>query len=429
VTDSTDRNHRTDMAETRATPTTARESATWRDVINHSPFWQWAAVASLTRMTPFMTALGFVAASIGVFGSDAIGGLMMTAYVLANLVAPLNGRIHDRFGASRSLPWQLALGAIAFGMLTVALERQASSSIVIASAAGCGLVTAGMSGAMRSTLADFVGTSMLRRALAVDAFLLEACVVLAPLVVVLATIRFAWGGVAAMALFTSLAACGAVWLRGRTPGHPVPAREDRSGDNGNGTKRSLWTNPRFLFWILVSVSFGHVLGTAETGALPLARTYGMGSLAGAILIGTLAVLSMAGAFAYASFADRSGWSEIRQALMFLVVMAIGSAGLAIPDLWLAVLVSMALIGFCTAPLNILRQTAVEGLVPPGRRSEAFATLFAANGVGFALAGLSLAAFPLPLMLILGGSSATLSIGYWQFVVRHATPVAAVEGAN
>jgi len=420
VSDRADTPNGTDVAEPGAT--SELESTTWRDVINHRPFWQWAAVAFLTRMTPFMTALGFVAASIGMFGSDAIGGLMMTAYVLANLVAPLNGRIHDRFGASRSLPWQLALGALAFVILTIALERQSPPVVVIASAAGCGLVTAGMSGAMRSTLTDFVGEGTLRRALAVDAFLLEACVVIAPLVVVVSTIRFAWGGVAAMALFTSLAACGTIWLRGRVPNLLTPGQKDSVGETRDGSTTSLWTNPRFIFWVLVSVSFGHVLGTAETGALPLARTYGMGSLAGAILIGTLAVLSMAGAFAYASLADRSGWSEFRQAVMFLVVMAIGSAGLAIPDLWPAVLVSMALIGFCTAPLNILRQTAVERLVPPGRRSEAFATLFGANGVGFALAGLSLAAFPLPLMLVLGGSTAILSVVYgaWKITAGRET---------
>lgn len=70
---------------------------TWSEVLRHRPFWRRSLVAISIRLTPFMTALGFVAA-IGTIDSEAVGGSMVAAYVLANVIAPLNGRIHCRFG-------------------------------------------------------------------------------------------------------------------------------------------------------------------------------------------------------------------------------------------------------------------------------------------------------------------------------------------
>lgn len=40
--------------------------------------------------------------------------------------------------------------------------------------------------------------------------------------------------------------------------------------------KKLWLNPRFIFWLLVSIAFGHALGTAETVAFPISRYMGEG---------------------------------------------------------------------------------------------------------------------------------------------------------
>lgn len=400
-------------------PDAAVISERWSEVLTHRPFWQWSSVALVIRLTPFMVALGFVAATIGALDSEAVGGLMVAGYVLANFIAPINGRIHDHFGPARSLPWQLALGSLAFLALTIAVQQRWPAGALVALAAACGLITAGMSGALRATLGEFIPGGRIQRALAIDAFFTELAVVIAPLIVLVATLQVFWGGIAVMALFTGSGAIGAIWLRNRVRGVAVsPVAHDRVQLPG-ADDRSLWTNPQFILWVLVSVSFGQVLGTLETGALPITIRYGMDSIWAVMLIAVAASLSVALGVLYASVAERLRWPEPVQAMVMLLAMAIGCFCLAIPNAWVAIVIGAALIGACTSPVNIIRQTATERTVSPSRRAEAFGALFAANGVGFGLAGLSLAVMPLGWMLAAGGTTSLLSIVFWLLIGRHA----------
>lgn len=92
------------------------------------------------------------------------------------------------------------------------------------------------------------------------------------------------------------------------------------------------------------------------------------------------------------------------ALMVVACLVIG-----LSDGWLTVAAGMALLGLCTAPLNTVRSIAAEDDVPAHRKAEAFGTLFAANGVGFALGGLLLALLPIDWMLMSGGASAAVAV--------------------
>lgn len=314
-------------------PDAAVISERWSEVLTHRPFWQWSSVALVIRLTPFMVALGFVAATIGALDSEAVGGLMVAGYVLANFIAPINGRIHDHFGPARSLPWQLALGSLAFLALTIAVQQRWPAGALVALAAACGLITAGMSGALRATLGEFIPGGRIQRALAIDAFFTELAVVIAPLIVLVATLQVFWGGIAVMALFTGSGAIGAIWLRNRVRGVAVsPVAHDRVQLPG-ADDRSLWTNPQFILWVLVSVSFGQVLGTLETGALPITIRYGMDSIWAVMLIAVAASLSVALGVLYASVAERLRWPEPLQAMVMLLAMAIGCFCLAIPNAW------------------------------------------------------------------------------------------------
>lgn len=62
--------------------------------------------------------------------------------------------------------------------------------------------------------------------------------------------------------------------------------------------------------------------------------------------------------------------------------------------WLWLIISLIVIGTCTAPLMIVRSQAVELEIPEDRKSEGFSLINASHSIGFGLSGLFLAILPL-----------------------------------
>ena len=145
---------------------------------------------------------------------------------------------------------------------------------------------------------------------------------------------------------------------------------------------------------------------------------GGGTREAALLIAALSVCSVSSGLAYVGLSHRLRISPPVQASALLALMVIGSAGLGMSNTWTtAAAASMALLGFCAASLYTIRSVASEDDMPPARRAEGFGTLFAANGLGFALGGLLLALLPLQWMLISGGGSALVALLAAPVVMR------------
>ena len=359
-----------------------------------------------------MAVLAFVLVGTYATGTYAVGGLMVTVYTIAQVcAAPFAGRLLDRLSPVVGSSRLLGLTSLVLAGLAAAVFLNAPAPILVLLVAFAGALPAGTSGAMRSLLSQAVPQQLLASALAIDATVIELVVVSAPLVVLVVSALSPPYAVVAMACVTAMAALLVRGLRGMT--HVSDATHVPQFATG----QTLWHNPRFIFWLVVSIAFGHALGTAETCALPLSRRFGSGTGGAAGLVAALAVTSALSGVAYAGLTHRFTVGSLRQACVLLAFLVAGSLCLGLAPTWITAVGAMVALGACTAPLNTVRQQAAEAEVPPARRAEAFGILYSANGIGYSLGGLTLALLPLSATLIAGGISAIVALGLAPFLFR------------
>jgi len=386
------------------TPPTGRPL---RSLLANRGYWRWSAAAQLARLPPLMAPLAFVLFGTYAAHSRAIGGLMVTVYVISEvLFAPFAGRLLDRIGPAHGTPRVLGIAAIALCGLAVAGALQLPVPILFVLITVVAALAAGAPGALRTMLSQAVPSHLIAPAIAIDATVVEAVVISAPLLVAIAAIPAPPGAIIAMAAATAGAA---YCVRGLRLVAHAPAPTGPVGSEAATSARTLWRNRRFVFWMVVGVAFGDALGTAETGALPLAMHFGGGTREAAALIAVLAVSSALSGIVYAAVAHRIALGPVGQSSILLALLVVGSLGLGLSTNWATAAGSMAVLGLCTAPLGTVRSQAAEADAPPGRKAEAFGLLYAANGAGYALGGLFLAILPLGDMLLAGGAGAILAL--------------------
>jgi MFS family permease len=382
---------------------TSRAPSPVREVVAQRRYWQWSATLQAARLPPLMAPLAFVLAGSAA-GDYRVGALMVTAATLAGVAAsPFAGRRLDRLGPAIGAPRVLGWSALVLVLLALAVARQAPPPVLLLLAALAGALPAGVSGAMRSLLNAIVPPRQLGPAIAIDATVVELTVVSAPLLVAAAAV---FGPPAAILVMAAAAMLAMLTLRSlpldRSPTPPAAATADAQ-------RWSAWRTPRFIFWLLASLAFGHALGAAETGALPLAIRLGGGTGQAAALVAALAVASAVSGVAYAFLGNRLHRGPFTQARVLLALLVLGCLGLGLATNWFAAGAAIVVLGLSTAPLSTVRQVAAEDEAPPERRAEAFSVLFAAHNVGFALSGLLLAALPLSATLMLGGASGLVAL--------------------
>jgi len=363
------------------------------------------------RLAPLMTALAFVLAGRYATGGYAVGGLMVTAYEVANVCgASFAGRFLDRRGPAVGAPRLLGLSALALTGLAAAVAFRAPAALLVLLAAIAGALAAGVGGGLRSLLSDAVPPRLLAPAIAIDATIIDMVVVAAPLLVLVAALVGPPGAIVAMAGASAVAALLVRGLRG-APDIAV------SGVLPPPDRWAVWRNPRFVFWLLVSLAFGHTCGTAEIGALPLATRLGGGTGTAAGLVAALAATSALSGVAYAAFAHRLAVGAVTRECVLLALLILGCLALGLATGWATAAAAMIALGLYTAPLNTVRSQAAEGEAPPTQKAEAFSVLFAANNIGFALPGLLLAILPLSATLIAGGASGIVALAAASLLLR------------
>lgn len=381
-------------------------------VLRDRGYWQWSVATQLTRLPAYMTSLAFVLASAGATGTFALGGAMVTAYVVAQTgSAPLLGRWLDRQQPHRAVARLLALSSSALLGLVVGLGVHLPGVVIIVLAVAAGICTAGVAGAMRSLLSHTVAPDALSSAIAFDAVVIEIMVVVAPLLVSVVALFSPFGGVILMAIITALAALSVRRLRGRVdePALKVAPSVLRSS--------SLWRSPRFFAWLVISLAFWHVIGAVETCALPLSVRLGGATFGATALIGLIAITSVSGGLIFAHFGHRLTTPRLPTALLILVVLAACGVALGFSTTWAMTIVSVLILGVGLVPLNVMRSLDVEEVAPEGRAAEAFSTVSAAHGLGYALGGLALALTPVPLAVASGTISVGLALVASLFLVR------------
>lgn len=365
-----------------------------------------------------MVPLAFVLVGTYASGSQAVGGLMVTVYIISEVCcAPMAGRLLDRLGPAVGIPRVLGLAVVVLSGLAAAVALRAPAPVLFLLVAVAAALAAGAPGAMRALLSQAVPPHLVAPALAVDSTVIELVVVSAPLLVAAAAAPAPPGAIIAMAGATAIAALLARSLRRPALASSEPVAADTSAATG---PRPLWRNRRFAFWMVVGAAYGHAVGTAETGALPLALRLGGGPREAAALIVVLPISSALSGIVYAGVAHRVALGAVGQASMLLAVLVAGALGLGLSTHWAMAAGAMVMLGIPIAPLGTVQSQAAEADVPPDRKAEAFGVLYAANGVGYALGGLFLALLPLRDMLLLGAASGVIALMLVPTLRQHST---------
>lgn len=373
------------------------------DILSNKNYIQWSIAVQLMRMPSLMASLAFVIIGYYATGNYMLGGIMVTVYTLCStFFAIWGGKYIDKVGLKQGLSFLMIGSAVVFFILTLVTAFKMPSIFLIILAGLAGALLAGAPGGFRTLLSQVVSKKSISSAMAFDATAIEVVVVTAP--VIAASVSVLWQpGITLTMGFASLISV-LLAIRLIQSSNPIivssPKRSHITGhDHPIKLPHNLWSNPRYIFWLLVSIAFGQALGTAETGAFPMSKLLGGGANIAAILIGVIAVFSIISGLLYASFEQRIKYSRFTQACVLLVGLVIGSIGLYISSNWSILIGSLVLIGICTSPLMIIRTQAIEDEIPTEKKSEGFSLMTACHSIGFGLSGLFLAMLPVKGMLI------------------------------
>lgn len=378
-----------------------------RVLLAHRGYWHWSASAFATRLPPLMVPLAFALVGTYASGSQAVGSLMVTVYILTEVCcAPLEGRLLDRIGPALGLPRILGLAAVLWCGIALACALRAPAPVLFLLVALAAALGAGAPGAMRALLSHTVPPRLVAPAIALDAIAVEVVVVIAPLVVALAAAPAPPGPILAMAASIGLAA---VLVRAQRRPRAAAAPGLAGAGIVRTGRQALWRNRRFVFWIAVGVALGYSIGTAEVGAFPRALRLGGGPREAAVLIAVLGSSSALSGLVYATVAHRFALGAIGRACILLVGLVVGTVVLGLSAQWATAAGAMVMLGLCCSPLGTVQSQAAAGDAPAERQAEAFGILYAASGVGYALSGVFLALLPVREIVLVGAACALLAL--------------------
>jgi hypothetical protein len=312
----------------------------------------------------------------GATGSFAAAGAVMGAYSIAAAIGlPIQGRLMDRVGQTRVIPFTTVLTAIGFTALILLAHRGASTPALAAVAVVAGLGTIPTGTAMRTLWSGLVPEAELRQAaFALDAVAIDVAFIAGPLIAAVV--------IALASPTASLCVCIALSVVGSTVFVSSPASRNWRGTSAEhrriGPLRSAGV------WVLMgaALGIGIAVGAIELAITAFASEHGAAELGGT-LIAVQALASTAGGLWYGARGWRTspGGRLPGVALVFAITLAplvaVPSIGAAFP--------LMALSGLALAPAISLVYLLLDSMAPAGSAAEATGWVLTAI-VGGAAAG-------------------------------------------
>jgi MFS family permease len=363
-------------------------------LLTHRAYWRWSTGVQLARLPAAMAPLAFTVLTTATTGSYRLGGIMMSVYVVAELVfAVPSGRLLDRVGPAKALVLMLVCAAAGLGGLAVAASVGASGATLLALVVVPGALTGGLSGGFRTLLAGTISDELLPRAIAVDAMILDGVLILGPALVAVLTMADSLLPLVVMAVVYLLSAT-------LVPQRSV-SRETPSANRPAVPVRAA------LPWLACQFTIGHLLSTVEVAPLALAQRLGAGERAAALVIAVLCGASIAGSALYAWRGLKLGRPKL-QASILLGGFVVGGSLVAGDFGWPGLIAGIVVIGSCTGPLGTVASVQMQRILPKERRSEGFSLSFAVQATGFGLGSLSVGVLPLSLAPLLGVASALVA---------------------
>jgi MFS family permease len=339
-------------------------------------------------------------------GSFAHAGAASAATALANgLLAPVRGRLVDRYGQRRCLPpLALSFAAALVGVVAVARPGPAGVAATVALAAAAGATVPPLSASMRVLWMSLVGRGPeLQTAYALDAVLEEVLFVVGPLLAgaLVAGVKPAAGllTVAGLALLGTIGFVVSPVSRAWSGSQAGPA-----GWAGSMTSRGM----RTLALALAGV--GGAIGIWEIGVVAAARQEGVTEAAG-ILLAVWAAASAVGGLWYGGRTWRVATGK--RFLVLLALLALACAPMAAAPSLVALGAVVAVVGLATAPLESSAFVLAAELAPPGTLTESATWVTTAMNVaaaaGIAVAGALVDRAGVPFTLVIAWGCATAAL--------------------
>jgi MFS family permease len=298
-------------------------------------------------------------------GSLAQAGAASAAIALASgLLAPVRGRLVDRYGQRRCLaPMALGFAAALAGLVTAAGPGPAAVAATIALAAAAGAVAPPLGASMRALWVSLVGQGpRLQTAYALDAVLDELLFVVGPLLAGgLATLYRPAAGVLATAGLALIGTLGFV---------ASPVSRAQAGRRRRPSGRAGWAGamaaPGLRTLVLSLTGVGAAIGIWEIGLVGAAREAGSPEAA-SISLAAWAAASGVGGLWYGSRTWRRPAGQRYLALLALLVLA--GAIMAAAGSPVAMGAVVVLVGAVLAPLESSAYLLAAELAPAGTLTE------------------------------------------------------------
>jgi MFS family permease len=352
-------------------------------------------------------------------GSFATAGLV-SAGVLAgvSLGSVLQGRVLDRYGATRPLLVVVVLFVASVGGLVAAVEAGLVLAVVVAAALLSGLTSPALPGASRALWARLIPTGSRRdAAYSYEAISLEVFFILGPALAVF-LVAAPWPGTG-LAVATLAMATGTVGFAlsrvVRTDRRALRAGRIAPGDVGGIGLLGAPAQPGIRTVALASLGFGLVIGAVEVGVPAVtATTFGSTTLGG-VLLSAWSVTSVLAGVLY----GMRPWPRPLHLRMPVLLGAFASLVLAMalvgPSGSLLVLaLAMLAAGATITPQVTAHSIAVDRTAPAGTATEAFGWVITAATLGVAggqsLGGVVVEAAGPPAAFVAGGVAGLVLAG-------------------
>ncbi|GAB2950872.1 hypothetical protein GCM10027280_44180 [Micromonospora polyrhachis] len=316
-----------------------------------------------------------------------VAGALVAAYTLGfGLVAPVSGRLVDRLGAHRVIRVGMAVFLVTAGLLVLAAVRDAPVPLTVACAVLAGASMPPLGPAVRARWLGLPETYR-RVGVALDAVLLDVCLIVGPVVASALVAVRPYLGVLAIVVITGI---GAYLLLSVLRVLPAPA--DGPGDQ----PRPGWWGPlRSAAYrrLLVVMLFASCAIAAVAVGLPALAGVAGARWASGPLVAAFSVGSIVGGLLWGRWGRRSGEPAAARPGLTRLPVVLGALVLALAVLPLAGARPLVLLGLAPLaglPVAVVLATlamAAGQRAPAGTAIEAQSWLVSANTLGSATAAL------------------------------------------
>jgi MFS family permease len=343
-------------------------------------------------------------------------------------MAPVQGRLVDRYGQTVPLTATVSVCVAAFAGLLLAAAVDAASLVLAVLAAVAGMSLPPVAAAQRSLWSVVLPDAESRQtALAVDSMVLDLGLIVGPLIV--SGVAVVASPEAAVATTAAMLLTGTLWFS-----RLEPSRQQRGASRQRDMVGAL-RSPGTRTLVVGATLTGVVLGALNVGFVAVAEDHGADDLGG-VLIALFGIGSLLGGLVYGA----RSWpgDPANRWITLLAGYTVGLLALAAASWSLPAIAVVAIAaGSMLTPQVVAEFELIPRCAPPSSVTEAYAWGITATFAGAALCnavGGSLAeeGARLPLLTCVAGAAlATLVAWFWRhtLVPPDAEPIEASPGAG